>query len=230
MCRNSGGSLCSAPNLHTLETVLLPPSRLKQERRLGAVGCASHCTGTNIGPACACARANASLQPSGPGSSILGPVCGLWVSFTGLLGLVSGMPPFEPCFPAPQARTAAAPARLHAAFSGPAAATTTTPALAALRRPFPSFSDPLFRSVGSCIVSALCALCAALMRRIDRSSGGDGLRLSVEAGSAVGLATRRGDGGRAVRAPGARVSVSEIQAQPTQAAAATEAATAAERR
>jgi hypothetical protein len=86
----------------------------------------------------------------------------------GLLGLVSGMPPFEPCFPAPQARTAAAPARLHAAFSGPAAATTTTPALAALRRPFPSFSDPLFRSVGSCIVSALCALCAALMRVAHR--------------------------------------------------------------
>ena len=89
MCRNSSGSLCSAPNLHTLETVLLPPSRLKQERRLGAVGCASHCTGTNIGPACACARANASLQPSGPGSSILGRVCGLWVSM-GVLHRTSG--------------------------------------------------------------------------------------------------------------------------------------------
>ena len=175
---------------------------------------------------CPAGRDNrSSARPAASGSSVCPSL------EIGLLGLVSGMPPFEPCFPAPQARTAAAPARLHAAFSGPAAATTTTPALAALRRPFPSFSDPLFRSVGSCIVSALCALCAALMRRIDRSSGGDGLRLSVEAGSAVGLATRRGDGGRAVRAPGARVSVSEIQAQPTQAAAAaTEAATAAERR
>ena len=44
--------------------------------------------------------------------------------------------PFEACFPPPRTRPAAAPARLHAAFPGPAAATTLTPALAAQRRPF----------------------------------------------------------------------------------------------
>ena len=44
--------------------------------------------------------------------------------------------PFEPCFPPPRTRPAAAPARLHAAFPGPAPATTLTPALAAQRRPF----------------------------------------------------------------------------------------------
>ena len=47
--------------------------------------------------------------------------------------------PFEPCFPAPRTRPAAAPARLHAAIPGPAATTTTTLALAILKRPFPPF-------------------------------------------------------------------------------------------
>ena len=48
--------------------------------------------------------------------------------------------PFEPCFPPPRTRPAAAPARLRAALPGPPAAITTTPALAALRRPFSPFS------------------------------------------------------------------------------------------
>ena len=54
-----------------------------------AVGCESHCIGAYVGPACACARASASLQLSGPGSSILGPAGGLraaGLSFIGLPG------------------------------------------------------------------------------------------------------------------------------------------------
>jgi len=45
----------------------------------------------------------------------------------------------SPAFRPPRTRLTAAPARLHAAIPVPAAATTTTPALAALRRPFPPF-------------------------------------------------------------------------------------------
>ena len=47
--------------------------------------------------------------------------------------------PFEACFPPPRTRPAADPARLHAAIPGPAAARTTSSALATLRRPFPPF-------------------------------------------------------------------------------------------
>ena len=39
----------------------------------------------------------------------------------------------------PQTRFFAAPVRLHAAFPGPAAATTAIPALTTLRRSFPPF-------------------------------------------------------------------------------------------
>ena len=45
----------------------------------------------------------------------------------------------NPAFRPPRTRLTAAPARLHAAIPVPDAATTTTPALAALRRPFPPF-------------------------------------------------------------------------------------------
>ena len=51
----------------------------------------------------------------------------------------SGMPAYSLPSEASRTRPAAAPAHLHAATPGPAAATITTPALATLRRPFPPF-------------------------------------------------------------------------------------------
>ena len=51
----------------------------------------------------------------------------------------SGMPPYSLPSEASRTRSAAAPARLYAAIPDPAAATTTTLALATLKRPFPPF-------------------------------------------------------------------------------------------
>ena len=51
----------------------------------------------------------------------------------------SGMPPYSLPSEASRTRPAAAPARLHAAIPGPAAATTATLALGTLRCPFPPF-------------------------------------------------------------------------------------------
>ena len=106
------------------------------------------------------------IQPSGPGSSILGPAGGLRVvglSFTGLLGLISGAPPFRTLLSAPSnaacccscapPRRLAGPSRSHHHHPSPG-------------RPPASIFTLLTRpsAARASFLHPPCALCAGLVR------------------------------------------------------------------
>ena len=109
-------------------------------------------------------------QPSGPGSSILGPAGGLRVvglSFTGLLGLVSGAPPFLTLLSAPSNAAcccSCAPPRCH---PGPCRSQHHLPSPG---RPAASISTLLTHpsAARASFLPSLCALCAGHVRRLQR--------------------------------------------------------------
>ena len=87
-----------------------------------------------------------------------------------------------------------APARLHAAIPGPAAAITTSPALAALRRPFHPSDPPFGRSCS--FLPPPCALCACRCQvSCGASSGRCGRQGGWQGGRSSGLDGRSVDGG-----------------------------------
>ena len=116
------------------------------------------------------ARQGRAPLPSGSGSSIPSPAGGLRVvglSFIGLLGLDPGLCWMEVCIARPRKRPASAPARLHATFPGPCRSYHRHPSPG---HPLASISTVLTRpsAVRASCLPFPCALCAALVRRIER--------------------------------------------------------------
>ena len=136
--------------------------------------CAAACESPGVcscgGPARACTRAKAPLQPSGAGSSIPSPAGGLraaGLSFIGLLGLVSGMPPVRTLLSAPSNAACCCSCAPPRRLPGPCRSHHHHPSPG---RPPASISTVLTRpsAVRASFLPFPCTLCAGLVRRLQR--------------------------------------------------------------